>query len=47
MLIGTPLTFANFQMTAKDLISFIHKVVPNSLDFLYLRIDFANQCNVG
>lgn len=35
------------KMTAKDLISFIHAVVPGALDFLYLRIDFTNQCNVG
>ncbi|KAF8313093.1 hypothetical protein DL93DRAFT_2059297 [Clavulina sp. PMI_390] len=35
------------KMTAQDLQKFIQNVVPNSLDFLYLRIDFANHCNVG
>jgi hypothetical protein len=34
-------------MTAKDLTNFINAVTPRAVDFLYLRIDFTNQCNVG
>ncbi|KDQ15279.1 hypothetical protein BOTBODRAFT_108855 [Botryobasidium botryosum FD-172 SS1] len=35
------------KMSDKDLIAFINKVCPRRIDFLYLRIDFANRCNVG
>jgi len=35
------------KMSAADLLSFIDNVCPRSLDFLYLRIDFTNHCNVG
>ncbi|KAF8342088.1 RNA recognition motif 2, partial [Cantharellus anzutake] len=34
-------------MTSKDLQNFIGAVCPRAVDFLYLRIDFQNQCNVG
>ncbi|PFH51560.1 hypothetical protein AMATHDRAFT_3009 [Amanita thiersii Skay4041] len=35
------------KMSDKDLINFIHKVCPRRIDFLYLRMDFQNGCNVG
>ncbi|KIY53946.1 hypothetical protein FISHEDRAFT_8422, partial [Fistulina hepatica ATCC 64428] len=35
------------KMTDKDLIQFISKVCPRKIDFLYLRMDFNNGCNVG
>ncbi|THU96424.1 hypothetical protein K435DRAFT_618416, partial [Dendrothele bispora CBS 962.96] len=35
------------QMSDKDLITYINKVVPRRIDFLYLRVDFSNGCNVG
>jgi hypothetical protein len=30
------------KMTDKDLIAYIHKVIPRRIDFLYLRMDFSN-----
>ncbi|EPS96290.1 hypothetical protein FOMPIDRAFT_110170 [Fomitopsis schrenkii] len=35
------------KMSDKDLMSFISKVCPRRIDFLYLRMDFQNGCNVG
>ncbi|KAF8633336.1 hypothetical protein AX17_004508 [Amanita inopinata Kibby_2008] len=35
------------KMSDKDLINFIDKVCPRRIDFLYLRMDFQNGCNVG
>ncbi|KAH8079433.1 hypothetical protein BXZ70DRAFT_649850 [Cristinia sonorae] len=35
------------KMTDKDLMDFIAKVCPRRIDFLYLRMDFSNNCNVG
>ncbi|KAH7874718.1 RNA recognition motif 2-domain-containing protein [Lentinula edodes] len=35
------------KMTDKDLMHYIAKVCPRRIDFLYLRMDFKNGCNVG
>ncbi|KAG5731969.1 Meiosis protein mei2 [Termitomyces sp. T112] len=35
------------KMSDKDLVTFIGKVCPRRIDFLYLRMDFQNGCNVG
>ncbi|KAG6832636.1 hypothetical protein H0H92_014472 [Tricholoma furcatifolium] len=35
------------KMSDKDLIAFIGNVCPRRIDFLYLRMDFQNGCNVG
>ncbi|KAF5380411.1 hypothetical protein D9615_004493 [Tricholomella constricta] len=35
------------KMSDKDLIAFIAKVCPRKIDFMYLRMDFQNGCNVG
>lgn len=35
------------KMSDKDLMSFIAKVCPRRIDFMYLRMDFQNGCNVG
>ncbi|KAH9929307.1 RNA recognition motif 2-domain-containing protein [Amylocystis lapponica] len=35
------------KMSDKDLMAFINKVCPRQIDFLYLRMDFGNGCNVG
>ncbi|KAF8638043.1 hypothetical protein AX16_010675 [Volvariella volvacea WC 439] len=35
------------KMSDKDLITFINKVTPRRIDFIYLRMDFQNGCNVG
>ncbi|RXW16780.1 hypothetical protein EST38_g9084 [Candolleomyces aberdarensis] len=35
------------KMSDKELITYINKVCPRRIDFLYLRMDFANGCNVG
>ncbi|KAH8828089.1 RNA recognition motif 2-domain-containing protein [Flagelloscypha sp. PMI_526] len=35
------------KMSDKDLINYISKVCPRRIDFLYLRMDFKNGCNVG
>lgn len=35
------------KMTDKELITYINKVCPRRIDFLYLRMDFQNGCNVG
>ncbi|KAF9465003.1 RNA recognition motif 2-domain-containing protein, partial [Collybia nuda] len=35
------------KMSDKDLIAYIGKVCPRKIDFLYLRMDFQNGCNVG
>ncbi|KAL0956522.1 hypothetical protein HGRIS_002663 [Hohenbuehelia grisea] len=35
------------KMTDSDLVAFIDAVCPRRIDFLYLRMDFSNSCNVG
>ncbi|KAG8704651.1 hypothetical protein FRC08_002114 [Ceratobasidium sp. 394] len=35
------------KMSTKNLIDFIDQVTPRAIDFLYLRFDFQNECNVG
>ncbi|KAK1225716.1 hypothetical protein PQX77_011336 [Marasmius sp. AFHP31] len=35
------------KLSSTDLLSFIHSTVGNRVDFLYLRIDFRNECNFG
>ncbi|RPD78293.1 hypothetical protein L226DRAFT_543705 [Lentinus tigrinus ALCF2SS1-7] len=35
------------KMTDKDLKNFIDRVCPRRIDFMYLRMDFQNGCNVG
>ncbi|KAK0504688.1 RNA recognition motif 2-domain-containing protein [Armillaria luteobubalina] len=35
------------KMSDRDLMSFIDKVCPRRIDFMYLRMDFKNGCNVG
>ncbi|CAE6436073.1 unnamed protein product [Rhizoctonia solani] len=35
------------KMSTKNLIDFIEVVAPRAIDFLYLRFDFQNECNVG
>ncbi|KAI0743840.1 RNA recognition motif 2-domain-containing protein [Daedaleopsis nitida] len=35
------------KMTDKDLKAFIDRVCPRRIDFMYLRMDFQNGCNVG
>ncbi|OCH88259.1 hypothetical protein OBBRIDRAFT_780412 [Obba rivulosa] len=35
------------KMSDKDLLAFIDRVCPRRIDFLYLRMDFQNGCNVG
>ncbi|KIJ67889.1 hypothetical protein HYDPIDRAFT_56099, partial [Hydnomerulius pinastri MD-312] len=35
------------KMTDKELITYINKICPRRIDFLYLRMDFQNGCNVG
>ncbi|KAI5826430.1 hypothetical protein K523DRAFT_394559 [Schizophyllum commune Tattone D] len=35
------------KMTDSDLQHFIAKVCPRRIDFMYLRVDFSNGCNVG
>ncbi|QRV94239.1 RNA recognition motif protein [Ceratobasidium sp. AG-Ba] len=35
------------KMSTKNLIDFIDAVTPRAIDFLYLRFDFQNECNVG
>ncbi|KIY66882.1 hypothetical protein CYLTODRAFT_431606 [Cylindrobasidium torrendii FP15055 ss-10] len=35
------------KMSAKDLLTYINKVCPRRIDFMYLRMDFSNGCNVG
>jgi len=35
------------KMSDKDLMSFIAEVCPRRIDFMYLRMDFQNGCNVG
>ncbi|CCO31335.1 Meiosis protein mei2 [Rhizoctonia solani AG-1 IB] len=35
------------KMSTKNLIDFIEVVTPRAIDFLYLRFDFQNECNVG
>ncbi|KAG9103763.1 hypothetical protein FRC06_008221 [Ceratobasidium sp. 370] len=34
-------------MSTKNLTDFIDQVTPRAIDFLYLRFDFQNECNVG
>ncbi|CAK5281736.1 unnamed protein product, partial [Mycena citricolor] len=35
------------KMSDKDLMVYVAKVCPRRIDFLYLRMDFTNGCNVG
>ncbi|KAK7685340.1 hypothetical protein QCA50_011704 [Cerrena zonata] len=35
------------KMSDRDLLDFIERVCPRKIDFLYLRMDFQNGCNVG
>ncbi|KAI1796412.1 RNA recognition motif 2-domain-containing protein [Ganoderma leucocontextum] len=35
------------KMTDRDLKNFVDKVCPRRIDFMYLRMDFQNGCNVG
>ncbi|KAI0365617.1 hypothetical protein BV20DRAFT_721398 [Pilatotrama ljubarskyi] len=35
------------KMSDKDLFNFINRVCPRRFDFMYLRMDFQNGCNVG
>ncbi|KAF8573522.1 hypothetical protein K439DRAFT_1375116 [Ramaria rubella] len=35
------------KMSDRHLIEFINEVCPRKIDFLYLRMDFTNGCNVG
>ncbi|KAF7984238.1 hypothetical protein HWV62_16056 [Athelia sp. TMB] len=35
------------KMSDKELIAYIEAVCPHKIDFLYLRMDFQNGCNVG
>ncbi|KAG7439993.1 uncharacterized protein BT62DRAFT_938424 [Guyanagaster necrorhizus] len=35
------------KMSDRDLMSFIDKVCQRRIDFMYLRMDFKNGCNVG
>ncbi|KAF9566687.1 hypothetical protein CPC08DRAFT_627857 [Agrocybe pediades] len=35
------------KMTNLDLQNYINEVIPRRIDFMYLRIDFRNGCNVG
>lgn len=35
------------KMSDRDLMTFIDRVCPRRIDFLYLRMDFQNGCNVG
>ncbi|KAI0645439.1 RNA recognition motif 2-domain-containing protein [Trametes meyenii] len=35
------------KMSDRDLLNFINRVCPRRIDFMYLRMDFQNGCNVG
>ncbi|KAF8504247.1 RNA recognition motif 2-domain-containing protein, partial [Hysterangium stoloniferum] len=35
------------KMSDRNLIDFINDICPRKIDFLYLRMDFTNGCNVG
>ncbi|KIP08270.1 hypothetical protein PHLGIDRAFT_53457, partial [Phlebiopsis gigantea 11061_1 CR5-6] len=35
------------KMSDEDLMQFINRVCPRRIDFMYLRMDFQNGCNVG
>ncbi|KAH7108147.1 RNA recognition motif 2-domain-containing protein [Auriculariales sp. MPI-PUGE-AT-0066] len=35
------------KMSDKNLLDFINDVCPRRIDFMYLRMDFVNNCNVG
>ncbi|EMD37725.1 hypothetical protein CERSUDRAFT_94724 [Gelatoporia subvermispora B] len=35
------------KMSDRDLLAFIERVCPRRIDFMYLRMDFQNGCNVG
>lgn len=35
------------KLSREELVSILREVVPNEVDFVYLRFDFNNHCNVG
>ncbi|EKD02148.1 hypothetical protein A1Q2_03510 [Trichosporon asahii var. asahii CBS 8904] len=35
------------KLSREELVSILREVVPNEFDFVYLRFDFNNHCNVG
>lgn len=35
------------KLSREELVNILRDVVPNEFDFVYLRFDFNNHCNVG
>lgn len=35
------------KLSREELVNILREVVPNEFDFVYLRFDFNNHCNVG